>query len=351
MPEVQGVNINLNTIIAQFAGLIDSFTGIPATIEDMNANIISMASDLHAELEGVRTDIAGLQSALGIAAGGPTTTVTGLLTILQNQTRCLPKACPPGGDDPGGCVEPFVSTGQVASTDYGGRTFAVWNVDVLPGGVTEGSFLTHDVAHAQLVHDEAGAWSLYVQSTGSPTFSISPDLDTLYPTNQWIDISSNLDLAINVPTGTDVVAYLCTPSDMPFTECIDIDSVPGTYRDVQGSSTFTLALQAIDFGAIPQFTSAPSMTSNGSPPETESIDEFDGILTSHTEGLSIELLSGSTPVIIVHENGSGARDSVNLNFIGDIAVMAAGTATLLICNAAVGSPSDHPFSVRFCPPE
>lgn len=352
MPDETGVNTKLITVLTDLTAALTAIALTHTDLQSIASYLSGIATDTHSELEAMRTQIADVQAVLGVAPGGPTTTLAGLLTIIQDYVRCRQDPCGPGPDDAGGCIEPFISTGQVAATDYGGRTFAVWNVDALPDGLSVGSFLAHDVANAQLVHADSGAWSVFVHSSGSPTFSISPDLDTLYATNRWLDISSNLDLAFNVPTGTDITVYLCLPGEIPFVDCVNIDSQDVTYYDLIGSSYESLGCQGIIFEGTPGLPSAATMSSGTTVVKEEGyVDLSGGILTLNAGSFGLQLVSGTPPITVIYVGTSANRDSFNLNTVGGVAVVPIDTVGLMITNVFSGGAVGTPFTIRICPPD
>jgi hypothetical protein len=240
----------------------------------------------------------------------------------------------------------------VASTDYGGRTFAIWNVENLPPGVTVGSFLAHDVANGQIVHAVDGTWALFVQSNGSPTFSISPDLDTLYPTGEWINIDSNLDLAINTPTGTDCRAFLCTPSDFPFLECVSIDSVLSTIVGTSNGNPFlNQAQQQIPFNSIGSITTSNQMTYQDFGTVIFETSVAGCVVTSNTHGWTITWENNADSACHVdYVDNLGAHGSINIGAPGGSLTIGLDTSYLMIDNRVIGSPADQPFTVQICPP-
>lgn len=352
MPETVGANVNLNTIISQIGGLIESFTGVPSEISGLLAELIEMHTDTNAKLESIRTEIADVQAVLGQALGGPETTMQSLLLQIRENTLCDKGKCGPGPDDFGGCSTPFTSTGTVASSDYGGRSFAIWNVGSLPTGITEGDFLAHDIAQAQLVHVAEGQWSLFVHSDGSPTFSISPDLDTLYPTNQWIDISSNLDLAINTPTGTDVTAYICVPSDFPFVECVDIDSSLTTFtHTVNGDPIDSDTVYAVPFSFIGGVTTASSMTYEDFGTQVLDFGFPGAVIVGDVEGWIITYESGeASQITLEYVTNLGSHQTTNLGAVSATFTIPTATSYFAISNRVASSPDTDGFQVSICPP-
>lgn len=334
---------DLATVIGTLAGQIDT---INTTLGDYAANAL-LALDT---IAGATQDTA---AALGTAAGGPETTVAGLLTIIQDQTRCAPTACPPGADDPDGCVEPMVSVGQIESADYPGRVFAQWLMVDLPAGLTEGSFLAHDVDDVQLVHEATTGWKVYVQSTGAGSASVNPDSGATIATNQWVPIDQFQDMAFSVPLGADITVYLCNPTATPFEGCADVDSSAETYRSTSdGGSTFlTTPCQGIIWSSVTGLTCVDTVHSGGTPGYTEGFDTPCGIVQDIANGWTVELLSGTAPITVVWIDSTGGRSNTNLNFVGDVVNVTGDVNSLLVANGLASDPAGHPFSIRICQPE
>jgi len=353
MPPVQKVNTNLTTLIEQLGAFAEAWIGVPSVISAISSNLDAFLVDTHAELEGIRTQLADMQATFGVAAGGPETTMASLLLQIQSNTACAQGICGPGPDDVGGCSDPFVSTGTVAGTDYGGRSFAVWDMGSLPDGITEGHFMDPEIANVQLVHAADGQWSLFVASQGSPTFSIAPDLDTVYPTNQWIDISANLDLAINTPTGTDVKAYICIPSDFPFVECLNINSVSAEYAFTNnGTPIEGFTVECIPFTFIGGIITNTSMTYEDFGTAVRSWGHSGSVVQGDVQGWTIEYVSGeASQITLEYVTSLGSHQVTNLGAPGLSFTMPSATSYFAISNRLSSSPDTSPFQVRICPPE
>jgi len=351
MPEVQGVNINLNTIIAQIAGLIEDFTGVPSVISAISADLTAMATDLHAELEGVRTDIADLQATLGVAAGGPTTTVASLLLQVAAQTACVQMVCGPGPDDAEGCIDPLQSSGMAVSDTLTGRTYASWlGVTLTPGltAVDNAAFPSNSV---ELTHATGSGWKAFVKSNAAHTWTIDTDAVDIFPTNQWVDISSNEDMLFSVPGSADIQVFICDPSPPPFVDCIVVDSQAVTYYDIVGSSFESLGCQGLIFTDVPEFTLTDTLVSGTEVVKTEGyVDQGDGVITNNTHNWSLALTAGTPPITVIYVGTSNNRDSFNLNTLEAVAIVPIDTVYLMITNVFSGGATGTPFSVRICPP-
>jgi hypothetical protein len=348
-----------NGVNTKLAALLDKIDALNATVTDLNENVIGIASNLGtymvASLSAMEATAAATEQiadTTGIAAGGPTTTLASLAIEIASLLHCAPRACAPGPDDAEGCQEPLISVGQVTSSDYTGRVFATWLEGSLPDGLTEGAFLAHDVDNAQIVHEATTGWKAYVKSNGASSYSINPDAAPMLSTNQWNDIDTYQDMAFNVPDGADIVVYLCNPTLPPFVDCIEIDSVVGTYISEQpvGTVNFTELCQCIAYDAIPSVTCATRQEYATTPISSEGFDDVDcSVYTNNANGFTITLISGTAPVLVIWISDTGARDFATLDSISDTVNIGVDTSGFIILNTGVDSPSTHPFTVQICP--
>lgn len=345
MTEPNGLNVKMAELLEQ----LTSPTGIFVTQTNAIIGQLSGISTTQVGIYGILLDIAQnmdqLMIALGAIPTAPEDTILALLhSIMGNtETNCNQRA--PDPTDPQGCASPFISIGMTAAPDYGGRTFATWNMGALPDGVAEGDFLEFPVPNAQLVHSATGIWLVYVLSCASSSFSISPDLPSLYPTGQWVDISANLDMAFNVPAGADIEVFLCTPAEVVWTDCASINSQPTTYVTNQ---PFELACEAIFYDGVPGADCATDMSSAGS--FVEGFSDPCGVLVGDL-GFYLVQLDTSGLEVRLEWVLSGARDGVNLGPTAPTSIsLPAGATSFLIANVGTGGAATVPFSVTICPP-
>ncbi len=172
-------------------------------------------------------------------------------------------------------------------------------------------------------------------------------------TNVWVNIDSFQDLAFNVPDGSDIKVYICDPSETSFLECVEIESVAGTYTGEQpvGTVIFTEGLQCIPFDTIPGGTCATRGEYATSPISSEGFDDAPcSIYTTNANGYKVKWVSGEGPITIVYTSPLGARDQININTVGDHQFVPIDTSYIFIMNPAVSSPATHPFVVEICPP-
>lgn len=268
------------------------------------------------------------------------------------------------------CIDPYASTGMtlVPWSILDGihdLTFAVFKT-TLPTGISYGTIFGLGVDYTEL-HHTSGNWSgykIYVASSAANfalnAVSIESSLSR-YATNVWIDISfleTNLSVFVN---GVDSLkVYLCGDGwggggssggpwggDEPIPpdegECWEISSVAAEYFY---NPSFTLDMQVI------QFTSVSGVGCTNEHTFTESTEGFDMVCTvalGNFVGWTIEMLTGtpSLTIAMVTDAGSRTTDSIG----GSIYTVPGNTASILICNAALGgSAASSPFSIRLCSP-
>jgi hypothetical protein len=345
-----GVNTKLNEVTAAIEGLQTELHTQTESIIALLSTISDNTIDLSSLISATNTALADLLDRFGAAEAGPSGTLLGILQDVRTNTTTGCNSNPPEVDDPDGCVEPFVSTTQVTSSDYDNRTFAIFPT-IMPDGLTEGDFLDPSVAgNAEITHTESGIWKVYVLSCSSSTFSINPTSPVLLPTNRWVDVSIYPDMAFSVPSGGDIVVYICVPSDAGFFDCVQIDSVPARYfSNVDDEEVFSLNLQAATFETVPGLGCANSQMYDTNVEEGYDVDC--GVLTGTLNGVTVRLVSGDTPVVVIWISDTGSRSFSNLGIVDDVVTLTGEARSMIVCNPAVSSPSTHPFTIEVCPPE
>jgi len=340
----KGVNTRLDEIEAQLDALasqLDTAIGVSnSNLLDINLGI----GGLGTQIGQTNTYLADLLDLFGSNVAGPAGTLLGLLQSVRANTTSACSANIPETDDPAGCIEPFVSIAQLASEDYGGRTFASWDTGALPLGLEEGSFLDPHVTTAEISHGGIGLWKAYVLSCGSATFNINPNTTVVYPTNQWIDITFQTDMAFNVAPGSDIKVYICIPSDFSFTECVTLDSQATNYENTEPE--FSLPCSAIFYDTVPAFSCAD--TQDGG--LEEGFSDNCGILTGDLGGITIAMTAGTGVVARVEWVIAGVRDGSNVSLVTSIVTVPAGAVSLLIANVGTGGSATDSFTVEICPP-
>lgn len=274
------------------------------------------------------------------------------------------------------CDEPYLSTGMTLVPSvfdaYPSIVYAVFG-DTPPSPLGYGSVFGIGIDNAEITITDTDwtGWGIYVASSAANFgLYIGGDSDqslARYPTNVWVDLAFYAyNLSVYVGGSDSLRVYLCNGSwggesssggpwgggsssggPLPWVDCVDVESTAAEYFSQAGSDTpFTMDLQAITFGSVPYGGCATEHPYTG---HTEGFDAACSVWVGNFNGVTVELLSGSTPIIIIWVK-DGARDTVNLNSTGAPYTIPTDTDTLLICNAAVGSPASHPFTVRICPP-
>jgi len=353
MTEPDGVNFKLTNIISKLTTELARLALIQTSTATTSIDLHGFITNVMPYIVRITDAVEAIAAATGSAAGGPTTTLAGLLTIIQDQTRCAPLACPPGPDDAGGCQSPFVSINQVESPDYPGRVFAQWLTSELPEGVTIGTFLIHDIDDAQIVHDSISTgWSVYVQSTGAGSCSINPDSGATIPTNKWVGIDTYQDMAFSVPIGADITVYLCDPHPPAFTECVDIISGPAAYAAfTDGVSDGTdRTLEAIAWSSIPALTCLNEIFYGTSPEHHITLDQSCSFTTGTFEDYTVRLVSGSAPILVSYVLSGTTSGFHSITAIDDTFTLPANTTHLFVTNANNDTPEGNVFTISFCPP-
>lgn len=152
------------------------------------------------------------QAILGISTSG-TDNVLDWLALNYAATVANAPALPPTAGVGGTCTAPITSRDVIYSDN--GRNYAMWFEDELPSGVEYGSTLGLQTGIELSAASRSGNWdgiSVYVYSKAASTWSIQPGYAEEHPTNKWIALSPNVNypVAISVPSGCDIRAYLCT---------------------------------------------------------------------------------------------------------------------------------------------
>lgn len=151
---------------------------------------------------------------LGLPTGDATTTALGLLAAL---VHCCGLSAPPSvpvSGDPDGCADQFASDTLVAtSASYPGRSFVTW-VGPLPNGAVFTTDLNLGINHAEITPEATWeGWKIFVYSLKASYYSEDPTRSGQWPTNVWRDLTEaqGYPIAISVPSGDDVQAFLCPP--------------------------------------------------------------------------------------------------------------------------------------------
>jgi hypothetical protein len=269
------------------------------------------------------------------------------------------------------CFDPYVSTEMVLVP---GISDPLWPSLIyakfgatLPDGLSYGSVFGIGYDYTELINDEGDwdGWKIYVASSaanfGMYTGVNTDDSLARYPTNVWVSLGGyDQHLSVFVPGVDSVKVYLCgdgwggggssggpwgggepTPPDEG--TCYEIDSVAAEYFYNPG---FTLDMQAI------QFTTVDGVSCTDEHTFTESTEGFDMVCTvaiGNFVGWTVEVLSGTTPITIALVSPSGTRTTETVG--GSIFTVPSNTASMLICNAALGgSAASSPFTIRLCSP-
>lgn len=365
--KVASVLSDLSTLITDTAAILSQVDGLRGvdnlTLGDLNSNLVAMRADIADltgfGLQGLTTIISSLgfvdvetsstvlqllndiRDHIGFPVGDATTTVLGYLASIAHSNLCACGPQPPSTTDPDGCSEPAISDAAHALPDYGGRTFAVWSS--APDGALIGTSLDPSVGNAELVPEATfDGWTAYILSRAAHVASLDPSETLVSPTNKWIDISGRDRVAFSVEPGADITVYLCNLSDITWTECIDITSVPGTYST---DLPFSEDAQFIVFSTIPGITTGNTWTVED---HVNTVDVEHTIITSNAHGITITLLEGTT-VDIYTVNSSGGVSVLPLGSVDASQTISFDTQVVLIHNLAASSPHDNPFQVRICP--
>lgn len=352
-PTPNGVNEKLDELLTMFGALATVVGTISTAVANIDTNIDTYVTNALEALDVIAGATQDTAAALGTAAGGAETTVAGLLAIIQGNTSCAPLACAPGADDVDGCVDPFVSIGQIESVDYPGRVFAQWLMVDLAPGLSTGSFLAHTIDNVELVHEATIGWKIYVQSTGAGSASFNPDSGVTIPTNQWVTIDEHQDMAFNVPVGASITVYLCNPTPLPFTECADIISGPASYTSsTNGVNDGTdRDLQVIDWSSIPALTCSDALSYNdGDDHDITFFSSCKFLEGDFSGGYSIHWVSGADPVLVSYVLSGTTPGNHTITAASPNFTIPELTTNIFVTNANADAPDTHPFTISFCPP-
>jgi hypothetical protein len=353
MSDPDGVNVKLTNIIAKLTTEIARLALIQTSTATTSIDLSGFITNVMPYIVRITDAVEAIAAATGSAPGGPTTTLAGLLTIIQDQTRCAPQACPPGPDDAEGCIDPFVSINQFESADYPGRLFAAWLMTDLALGLTNGTFLAHHIEDVELIHAATVGWKVYVQSTGAGSCSVNPDSGASISTNRWVSIDQYQDMAFNVPVGADIKVYLCNPTEQPFDTCVDIISGPAHYTSSTNGVTdgTDRDLQAIAWDTIPALDCFDTLSWNDGNEHLVTLDQPCSFIQGEfAGGYSIHWVSGADPVLVSYLVDLVEPHSHTLTAASPNYNIPSAATNIYVTNANADSPADSPFTISFCPP-
>lgn len=334
------LNNNISGLRADIADLAEQLSSVLGVREEGDLNTVWIF------LDEITTSIKALEDHVGIPTGDATTTVIGYLSTIAGLARCNCPAQPPNLSDPSSpCTDPFVSTPSLTTTApaYPGRIFAGWQ-EPAPDGLVITTFLPTPIAPAEIVRStEVGGWKLYVQSDAHLA-SLNPTSETLVLTNEWIDIDdASEELAVSVDAPFSLVVYICIPEGAVWTDCIDLDSSEGTYTT---DLPFSEDAQFISFTDVPAVGKGNSWSQGG---HEQAVTVENSIITSNLHGATITLLSGET-VDIYCVDSVGSVTVLPIHAVDDSQTITFDTTVVLVHNLAGSAPTEHPFSIRMCPP-
>jgi hypothetical protein len=380
MTEPNGLNTklaavltNLSTVLTDLSSVVADLNGLRGLdnlgLGDLNGNLAAIRETLNDTQEllnnqylllgdtiGARVGedslslwalTEGIYNNIGQPTGDATTTVLGRLSAIERLLKC---GCPPEGPDltdpdvP--CSEPYTSIAFRTQTTslYPGRVFAGWLLPP-PVGITANSFLEVPVGDCELNRTTSDpGYFIYIQSQ-APTASLNPLNPQVVRTNEWLDWSLyDENIAVSVAEPYDLTVYICTPGEVTWTDCININSIQSTYHTDQ---PFSMDLHVIQLDTIPGATLTYTWFANGN---THSFDDINTVVTDNWHGVKITMTAG-VKTRITWLDTSGAMDGVNLDSIGANYTIPIDTTMVTIANFTTTDPSTHPFSVEICPPE
>jgi hypothetical protein len=285
-------------------------------------------------------------SGIGHVTGDATTTILGRLTAIEGYSACACGPMPPSALDPSSCADPYTSVLLTTDGAYSGRLFASFP-DPPPFGLVFDDVLGLSGSNIELNQEPSQVgWRFYGLSAKETVFSINPTNPAAYPTNQWVDLPPTYRLAFNVPSGSDLVVYLCGPGDSPpFLDCVDIPSalVTVTYQEGISPPTHTRYYTPLsDLG----LTVVSEFDAGG---QHYAYNQSDVATTDDMMGVKTTLLSG-TNCHVVYINTSGSVIVHELTTIGQFYTVTESTTLFLIDNFQSNDISPgSAYTVELCP--